>query len=47
MLANGLKRQEDSMKRKRYTPQEIIAKLREAEADLNKGTTIEAVCRKL
>ncbi len=35
------------MKRKRHTPQEIIAKLREAEVDLNQGATIEAVCRKL
>jgi hypothetical protein len=35
------------MKRKRHTPQEIIATLREAEADLNQGATIEAVCRKL
>lgn len=35
------------MKRKRHAPQEIIAKLREAEVDLNHGATIEAVCRKL
>jgi transposase-like protein len=35
------------MKRKRHTPQEIIVKLREAEAELNQGATIEAVCRKL
>lgn len=35
------------MKRKRHTPQEVIAKLREAEVDLNQGATIEAVCRKL
>jgi len=35
------------MKRKRHTPQEIIAKLREAEVELNQGATIEAVCRKL
>jgi putative transposase len=35
------------MKRKRHTPQEIIAKLREAEANFNQGATIEAVCRKL
>jgi len=34
------------MKRKRHTPQEIIAKLREAEAELNQGAPIEAVCRK-
>ena len=31
------------MKRKRHTPQEIIAKLREAEVDLHQGATIEAV----
>jgi len=36
------------MKRKRHTPQEIIAKLREAEVELNQGgATIEAVARKL
>lgn len=35
------------MKRKRHTPQEIITKLREAEAELNQGATVEAVCRKL
>lgn len=35
------------MKRKRHTPQEIIAKLREAEVELNQGATIEAVSRKL
>ncbi len=29
------------MKRKRHTPQEIIAKLREAEVDLNQGATID------
>jgi len=28
------------MKRKRHTPQEIIVKLREAEADLNQGASI-------
>ena len=35
------------MKKKRHTPREIIAKLREAEAELNQGATIEAVARKL
>ena len=35
------------MKRKHHTPQEIIAKLREAEVELNQGGTIEAVSRKL
>jgi transposase-like protein len=34
------------MKRKRHTPREVIAKLRQAEVDLNQGATIEAVCRK-
>src|SRR6266851_4041425 len=45
--SNGPRGREDSMKRKRHTPQKIIAKLREAEVDLNQGATIEAVCRKL
>src|SRR6202050_1650662 len=35
------------MKRKRHTAQEIIAKLREAEGDLNQGATIEAVSRRM
>jgi putative transposase len=35
------------MNSKRHTPQEIIIKLRDAEVELNQGTTIEAVCRKL
>jgi transposase-like protein len=35
------------MKSKRHTPQEIIVKLRKAEAELNQGAIIEAVCRKL
>jgi transposase-like protein len=35
------------MKRKRHTPQEIIAKLREAEVELNQGATIEVISRKL
>ena len=34
------------MKRKRHAPQNIIAKLREAEVELNQGATIEATCRK-
>ena len=45
--SNGPSGREDSMRRKRHTPQEIIAKLREAEVDLNQGATIEAICRKL
>jgi putative transposase len=35
------------MKRTRHTPEQIIAKLREAEAELNGGTPIAAVCQKL
>jgi transposase-like protein len=35
------------MKGKRDTPQQIIVKLREAEAVLNQGANIEAVCGKL
>jgi len=32
---------------KRHKPEEIIAKLREAEVDLNQGATVEVLCRKL
>ena len=35
------------MRRKRHMPQEIVAKMREAEVDLNQGATIEPVSRKL
>ena len=35
------------MKGKKHTPEQIIAKLREAEAELNGGSTIAAVCQKL
>ena len=35
------------MRRKRHTPQEIITNLRQAEAELNQGATVEMVCRKL
>ena len=35
------------MKGKKHTPEQIIAKLREAEADLNGGSTIGQVCQKL
>ena len=35
------------MPKKRYSPEQIIAKLREAEVELAKGLTIGVVCRKL
>ena len=35
------------MKGKKHTPEQIIAKLREAEAELNGGATIGQVCQKL
>jgi transposase-like protein len=35
------------MKGKKHTPEQIIGKLREAEADLNGGTSIAQVCQKL
>lgn len=35
------------MKKKRHSPEQIIAKLREAEAGLNGGQELSAVCRKL
>jgi len=35
------------MKGKKHTPEQIIAKLREAEAELNGGATIASVCQKL
>lgn len=35
------------MSRKRYKPEQIISKLREAEVDLAKGQEIGQVCRKL
>ena len=35
------------MPKKRYSPEQIIAKLREAEVELAKGQNIGAVCRKL
>ena len=35
------------MKRKKHTPEQIIRKLREAEAELANGGTAEAVCKKL
>jgi putative transposase len=35
------------MKGKKHTPEQIIAKLREAEAELNGGSQIGQVCQKL
>ena len=35
------------MKRKRHTPEQIIAKLREADGMLATGQTIGAICQKL
>ncbi len=35
------------MPRKRYSPEQIIAKLRQAEVELAKGQKTGAVCRKL
>lgn len=35
------------MKGKKHTPEQIIAQLREAEAQLNGGSTIGQVCQKL
>jgi putative transposase len=35
------------MKRKRHTPEQVVRMLREAEADLAGGKSMEDVCRKL
>ena len=35
------------MPRKRFTPEQIIGKLREAEVELAKAATVGAVCKKL
>jgi putative transposase len=35
------------MKRKRHSPEQIIAKLRQAEADRTAGLSTEQICRKL
>jgi len=35
------------MQRKRHSPEQIIRKLREAEAELAKGTPIAEVCKRL
>ena len=34
-------------KRKRHTPEQVIAKLREADVELAKGLSVGQVCRKL
>jgi transposase-like protein len=35
------------MRRKRHSPEQVVRKLREAEADLSAGTALDQVCRKL
>ena len=35
------------MRRKRHSPEQVVRKLREAEADLASGTALDQVCRKL
>ena len=35
------------MKRKRHSPEQVVRKLREADADLAAGRTVEEVCKKL
>ena len=35
------------MKRKRHSPEQIVRKLRDAEADLSSGKSVEESCRKL
>jgi transposase-like protein len=35
------------MRRKRHSPEQVVRKLREAEAELSAGTALEQVCRKL
>jgi putative transposase len=35
------------MKKKRFTPEQIIKKLREAEVLQSRGETVEQICRKL
>ncbi len=35
------------MRRKRHTPEQVVRKLREAEAALAAGTTLDQVCKKL
>jgi putative transposase len=35
------------MKKKKHSPEQIINKLREADVELAKGTTVEQVCKKI
>jgi len=35
------------MRRKRHTPEQVVRKLREAEAELASGKSVEEVCKKL
>lgn len=35
------------MRKSRFTPEQIIAKLREAEVSLSKGTTLTKICKNL
>ena len=35
------------MKRKKYSPEQIVQKLRQADAALSSGSTVEQVCRQL
>jgi len=35
------------MKRKKYSPEQIVKKLRQADAALSTGSTVEQVCRQL
>jgi transposase-like protein len=35
------------MARKRYTPEEVLGKLREAEVEVSRGATVGEACRKI
>ena len=35
------------MKRKKYSPEQVVKKLRQADAALSSGSTVEQVCRQL
>ena len=35
------------MKQKRHRPEQIVRKLRQAEVELSKGATVEAICKRL
>jgi len=37
----------DSMARKRFSAEQIVSKLREADVLLGQGSTVEAVCKRL